>query len=389
MMDAELVTGGRGDPLLGLGATHARARRSVATVLAGYPEPTESMADPERHALLREICRALGREGVLGGIVAPAFGGAGMSYSELAAAVEEASAHAQVVASLLAFASAGVGTTLTAFGTPAQQERYLSPVLSGAALAAMGFTEPEGGSDVASMSTTARRTGAAYVLEGEKVWVDWATEADWFLIFALTDPQAGRAGISAFLVDRDAPGLETESMGYKLGFREYTTGRIRMRGSAVGRDAMLGGEGQGLEIARTALEDARIYVAARLSGCLATCLRLLRTELAGHGSRVEDQSLLSLVTTTAVALDCARFQLYRAASLKDQGRDATEEAMRAKLYASEALGEAASALVRVLGPSALLDEHPAARLFRDAKVSAVTAGSDEIMRTSVARALIR
>jgi alkylation response protein AidB-like acyl-CoA dehydrogenase len=152
---------------------------------------------------------------------------------------------------------------------------------------------------------------------------------------------------------------------------------------------MLGGEGQGLEIARTALEDARIYVAARLSGCLATCLRLLRTELAGPGSRVEDQSLLSLVTTTAVALDCARFQLYRAASLKDQGRDATEEAMRAKLYASEALGEAASALVRVLGPSALLDEHPAARLFRDAKVSAVTAGSDEIMRTSVARALIR
>jgi alkylation response protein AidB-like acyl-CoA dehydrogenase len=346
------------------------------------------MPPTERYRLLRAICAELGSVGILGGIVGTGDGGAGMTYGELAAAVEEAAAHAQVVASLLAFASAGLGTALARFGSEHQRDNYLQPMLRGDTLAAMGFTEPEGGSDVASMSTQALTVDGGFVLEGEKVWVDWSPEADWFLIFAQADPEAGKKGISAFLVDRASDGVQTESMGRKLGFREYSTGRIKLNHCQLPQGALLGQIGDGMEIARGALEDARVFVASRLCGCIQVCLHELRAHYAAVGVTRDEEVFLSVVADAAIGLDCARFQTYRAAALKDAGKDASRAAMEAKLFASETLGRLSSQVVRLLGFDALDDAHPAARLFRDAKVSGVTAGSDEIMRTSVARHLI-
>jgi alkylation response protein AidB-like acyl-CoA dehydrogenase len=376
------------DELLGLGKQHLAVRDRVADVLDAYPDPSELLPPPERYRLLRSICSDLGRAGILGGIVGTADGGAGMSYTEMAAAVEEAAAHAQVVASLLAFASAGVGTALAKFGTAVQRERYLRPMLQGETLAAMGFTEPEGGSDVASMSTVALAVDGGFTLDGEKVWVDWSPEADWFLIFAQANPEAGRKGISAFVVEGNAAGVRTDSMGRKLGFREYSTGRIKFKGCRLSEDALLGSVGDGMEVARGALEDARVFVASRLCGCLQVCLQQLQAHAESTGVTREDEMYLATVADAAISLDCARFQTYRAASIKDAGMDASRQAMEAKLFASEALGRLSSEVVRLLGVEALDDLHPAARLFRDAKVSGVTAGSDEIMRTSVARLVL-
>jgi alkylation response protein AidB-like acyl-CoA dehydrogenase len=383
-----LLTSRPADEVLGLGAAHLAARSRVAEVLSRFELPTEATPNDERHLVLRAVVRALGEDGVLGGIVASERGGAGMTYSELAAAVEEASAHSQVVASLLAFASASLGTVLTARGTDQQIGRYLLPLLRGEDLAAMGFTEPGGGSDVANMATMAERAGARFVLSGEKVWVDWAPEADWFLVFAQADPEAGRSGITAFLLPRAMPGVETSSMGAKLGFREYTTGRIRLRDCVLPGDAVLGEVGEGLKIARIALEDARVFVAARLCGSLHVALHELRRHALKNSVPRDREEFLSGVTDVAIALDCSRQLMYRAAMLKDAGQDAGKEAMQAKLFASEALGRISTALVSSLGPDALLDTHPAARLFRDAKVSGVTAGSDEVMRGTLARAIV-
>lgn len=193
-MPNNLLTSRPADEILGLGAAHLDAKSRVAEVLSGFDLPTEATPDGERHRVLRAVVRALGDEGVLGGIVSQGRGGGGLTYSELAAAVEEASAHSQVAASLLAFASASLGTVLTAYGTAQQAERYLLPLLRGEHLAAMGFTEPGGGSDVANMATMAERAGDGFLLSGEKVWVDWATEADWFLVFAQADPGRAAAG---------------------------------------------------------------------------------------------------------------------------------------------------------------------------------------------------
>jgi butyryl-CoA dehydrogenase len=383
-----LLTSRPADQVLGLGAAHLDARSRVAEVLSGFELPTEATPDDERHRVLRAVVRALGDEGVLGGIVSRDRGGAGLTYTELAAAVEEASAHSQVVASLLAFASASLGTVLTARGTAQQAEQYMLPLLRGEHLAAMGFTEPGGGSDVANMTTTADRTEDGFSLSGEKVWVDWAPEADWFLIFAQADPAAGRRGITAFLLTARMPGIETSSMGAKLGFREYTTGRITLRHCPLRADAVLGDVGEGLGIARTALEDARVFVAARLCGSLHMCLHELRRHAREVSAGRDSELLLTQVTDASIALDCSRQLMYKAASLKDAGRDAGFEAMQAKLFASEALGRISESLVATIGFAALIDTHPAARLFRDAKVSGVTAGSDEVIRGTLARTVI-
>ena len=177
-------------------------------------------------------------------------------------------------------------------------------------------------------------------------------------------------------------------MGAKLGFREYTTGRIRLRDCALAGDAVLGDVGDGLKIARAALEDARVFVAARLCGSLQVCLRELRSHALQDAVGPDRQLFMAQVTDAAVALDCSRQLMYQAAALKDAGQDAGFEAMRAKLFASEALGRVSEALVGAIGFAGLLDTHPAARLFRDAKVSAVTAGSDEVLRGTLARTVI-
>jgi alkylation response protein AidB-like acyl-CoA dehydrogenase len=385
---SDLLTSRPADELLGLGASHLEARSRVAAALSGFDLPTEATPDDERHRVLRAVVSALGDEGVLGGIVPRDQGGAGLTYSELAAAVEEASAHSQVVASLLAFASASLGTVLTDRGSARQIERYLIPLLRGEHLAAMGFTEPGGGSDVANMVTVADRTDDGFSLSGEKVWVDWAPEADWFLVFAQADPEAGRRGITAFLLTGQTPGVQTSSMGAKLGFREYTTGRIRLRDCIVPADAVLGEVGEGLRIARTALEDARVFVAARLCGSLHVCLHELRRHVRESAAGRTDQLLMAQVTDAAIALDCSRQLMYKAAALKDAGQEAGSEAMQAKLFASEALGRISASLVETIGFTALTDTHPAARLFRDAKVSGVTAGSDEVIRGTLARTVL-
>lgn len=378
-----------GDALLGLDDRHERIRAVVGAILDEFPEPLETDPDDERMVLLRRIYRELGHRGVLGGIVPVAEGGAGMSYAELAAAVEEASAHVQVMSSMLAFASASIGTVFDRYATAAQRERFLLPTLRGEAIAAMGFTEPEGGSDVANLSTVAERDGDDFLITGTKVWVDWAPEADWFLLFAQADPAAGRKGVSAFLVDPGAvSGIATSSMGRKLGFREYVTGRVELDRCRVGPEALLGKVGDGLAIARTALEDARVFVAARLCGSLAACLHEVRAHARDAGVSRTDELFLSEVASMATDLDCARHLTYVAAAARDAGADAGLAAMRAKLVASEALARASTSAVRLIGPAALLDTSRVARIFRDAKVSGVTAGSDEIMRRSLAQQLL-
>jgi alkylation response protein AidB-like acyl-CoA dehydrogenase len=378
-----------GDALLGLDERHERIRAVVGAILDEFPEPLETEPDVARMVLLRRIYAELGRRGVLGGIVSVEAGGAGMSYTELAAAVEEAAAHVQVMSSMLAFASASIGTVFDRYATAAQRERFLMPTLRGEAIAAMGFTEPEGGSDVANLSTVAERDGDDFVVTGTKVWVDWAPEADWFLLFAQADPAAGRRGVSAFLIDpREVHGIATSSMGRKLGFREYVTGRVELTRCRLGPDALLGTVGDGLAIARTALEDARVFVAARLCGSLAACLHEVRGHARVAGVTRADELYLTEVATMATDLDCARHLTYLAAAAKDAGADAGSAAMRAKLVASEALARATAAAVRLIGPAALLDTSRTARLFRDAKVSGVTAGSDEIMRRSLAQQLL-
>jgi butyryl-CoA dehydrogenase len=282
---------------------------------------------------------------------------------------------------------------LLGYGTPELQQRYLGPLARGERLGCFALTEPNAGSDPASMETRAERRGDAWVLQGSKVFVTNGTAADLALVFARTDPAAGRRGLSAFIVERDFPGYRLGREERKLGICASGSREIVLDGCRVPAANLLGRQGEGLKIALATLDRGRVGIAAQAVGIAQAVLdEALRysQERVQFGRPISHfQAIQWMLADMATEVEAARLLLHRAAWAEERQDRFSREAAIAKLFASETAVRSALKGVQILGGYGYINDYPMERLFRDAKVTEIYEGTSEIQRLVIAEHLLK
>ena len=324
------------------------------------------------------------------GIQFPArYGGAGLSAVEYCICIEELARVDPAIALTVAAHNGLAAAHVAAFGSEAQKERWLTPLARGEFLGAWALTEAGAGSDAGSLRTRARPDGDGWVLDGAKTFTTHAGLAGLTVVMAVTDPAARRHGISAFVVERGAPGLSAGRKENKLGMRASATADTRLDGCLVPRDHLLGRAGRGFVDAMAVLDAGRIGIAALAVGLAQGAFDAARRHAAERtqfgrplaGFQATQWKLADMAT----GIDAARLLTYRAAYLKDQGRPTTRESSMAKLYASEVAVRAAGECVQIHGGYGFVKDYPAEKLYRDVKLLTIGEGTSEIQRLVIAR----
>ena len=327
------------------------------------------------------------------GFFAPPGDAGGQSYLAYALVCEELG-HAD--SSVRGFLTVHVGLVagcIAEWGTEEQKARYLPLLASGEWIGCYALTEPNAGSDAASMETTAAEDGGDYVLNGEKIWITNGESARLAIVFATTDRDLRHKGICAFLVETDAPGMSREPMpGIELGHRASEHVRITLDGCRVPKRAMLGAPGEGFKVAMSALDRGRLGVAAGAVGVAQACLDAsvaYTKERRQFGKRIADFEMVqAALADMAADVEAARLLTYKAAWLKDEGLPATKAASIAKLFATEAAVRAASEAVLLHGNRGYSNEYPVERHYRDIKGLQIYEGTSHIQRIIIARELV-
>ncbi|MGC3998312.1 MAG: acyl-CoA dehydrogenase family protein [Anaeromyxobacter sp.] len=340
-----------------------------------------------------ELVRGLGELGLLAVNVPAEHGGSEAGAVAYALALMEIAAADPAVSTTMAVTNM-VAETIARWGTEAQRARHLPKLASAEHLAgAFGLSEPQSGSDAASMTTRATRRGDGWVLDGAKQWITSGDVAGVMVVWAKTDPAAGHKGVTAFLVEAGTPGLEVGRHEDKLGLRASSTVSLTFDGCAVPDEARLGGVGEGFRIALSALDGGRIGISAQAAGTMTAALEAsvrYAKDRRSFGVPIADhQAIQFMLADMATARDTARLLCLRAASLKEAGRPFTREAAMAKVWASEASQKVVSQAVQIHGGYGYTDDFPVAKLFRDARVQTIYEGTSEIQRLVIARELLK
>jgi alkylation response protein AidB-like acyl-CoA dehydrogenase len=275
------------------------------------------------------------------------------------------------------------------WGTDEQKRAWLPRLCSGEALGCFALTEPDTGSDAASLRTRASRSDGGWTISGQKMWISLGNVADVALVFAQTDPDQAHRGLACFLVPTSASGFDTQEIHGKLGLRASDTASISLEDVEVPDDAMLGEVGDGFKVAMSALDSGRYSVAA---GCVGICQGCVDASVAYSTERQQFgvplarfQLVQELIAEMVVKRDAARLLVWRAGILKDQGTPNTVETSIAKLYATEAAVECANAAIQVHGGSGYVDDHPVERYLRDARVTTLYEGTSQIHKLIIGR----
>jgi butyryl-CoA dehydrogenase len=346
------------------------------------------------HAVPREALAALGHLGAYGFVVPEHYGGAGLDYVSLAVALEEIAAGDGATSTILSVQNSVVCGPILAFGSDAQKERYLKPLAGGAKLGCFCLTEPHVGSDAAAITTRAERVkgGDGYMLNGVKQFITSGKHADVAIVFAVTDRTGGKKGISAFIVDTDAPGYIVARIEEKLGQRASDTAQIVFENCRVPTANLLGREGEGYRIALANLEAGRIGIAAQSVGMARSAFE---AALAYAGERrsfgkplVEHQAIAFRLADMATEIEVARQMVWHAASLRDAGEPCLKEASMAKLFASEMAERVCSAAIQIHGGYGYVADFPVERIYRDVRVCQIYEGTSDIQRLVIGRALV-
>lgn len=328
------------------------------------------------------VLQRMGELGILGLCFPRTYQGGGMDYLSLALACEELEYVDSAFREILSVHTALVGLTLMQWATPEQKERFLVPMATGAVIGAFGLTEPGAGSDVAALETRYRREGDEFILNGDKLWISLAGVADLFLIFARRRPGRDPGDVSAFIVERGTPGLETETIRHKLGVRAGNTGGIHMQEVRVPAANLLGQEGEGFKIAMSALDNGRLTVAAGATGMIRACLeasvRYAKERVAFGKPIAEHQLVQQMIARMVEGYESSRLLYWWAATLKNQGKRCTRETSLAKLHACDAAFQAAADAVEIHGAYGFSDEFPVSRHLRNAKGEMIYEGTREI-----------
>lgn len=331
--------------------------------------------------------------GIIGGVVPAEYGGAGLDHLTWAICVEEIARYCTALAAVVGYPSSLAGQGLLRWGTEAQKEEFLRPLASGECYAGVCITEPDSGSDAAAMSSTATPDGDDFVLHGTKTWISNANIARWLLVFATVDRSLGKEGITAFLVDRDAPGVETRPIHNKLSAWASDTGEVFLDAVRVPASRVLGGVGGGWKVLLASVGSGRIHVAARSVGIAQGCLELsteyARNRVAFGRPIGRFQHVQGMLAEMAVATESARLLVWRAAAELDEDPAAGPYfPSLAKWHASRTAMRAATDAVQIHGAYGLSDEYHVARLFRDAKMQEIVDGTSEIQQTIIAQHLL-
>ncbi|HEX8994661.1 MAG TPA: acyl-CoA dehydrogenase family protein [Ktedonobacterales bacterium] len=347
----------------------------------------------ERRLFSRDLVRRMGELGLLGGPLESEYGGSGMDYVSFALVAEELGRVDSSVRGFLTVHASLVTLCLREWGSEEQRTRYLPRLASGELIGCYCLTEPEAGSDAASIQTSVRETDGGYTLNGEKVWITNGGVANLAIVFATRDPTQRHRGVCAFLVETDTPGFLRERMpGQELGHRGSDHAHIRFEDCHVPASALLGQLGEGFKVAMSGLDRGRLGVAAGAVGvgqaCVDACVTFAR-ERRQFGKRLGDFEMVQgAIADMAAEVEAARLLTYRAAWLKDRGQPVTKETSIAKLYATEAAARAASEAVTLHGSRGYSNEYAVERYLRDIKGMQIYEGASNIQRIIIARELI-
>lgn len=337
----------------------------------------------------REAFVKMAELGMLGMTVPVEFGGSGADYVSYALTVMEIAAACGATSTAFQVHNSLVCLPILSRGTPEQQERYLRPLARGEQLGAFCLTEPGAGSDAAAIATRAQRIGNKFVLNGTKQFITSGRSADLALVFAVTDPTAGKQGVSAFIVPTNTPGYKVARVEHTMGQRSSDHCQISLEDCEVPPAQMLGDEGEGLKIALGNLEGGRIGVAAQSVGMA----RAAYDAALGYAKErrtfgkpiIEHQAIAFRLADMATALQAAELMVLHAARLRDEGRDCLKEASMAKLFASEAAERICSSAIQIHGGYGYLNDFPVERIYRDVRVCTIYEGTSDIQRLVIGR----
>ncbi|MEC7118645.1 MAG: acyl-CoA dehydrogenase family protein [Pseudomonadota bacterium] len=368
-----------------------RMIRDMAREFARQELRPNAAAWDEAGALPDAMVAQMGQLGLLGMIVPEQWGGSYTDYTAYALAIEEIAAGDSAVSTLMSVHnSVGCGPILQ-YGTSEQQARWLPDLASGRAIGCFCLTEPHAGSEANNLKTRAVLEGDHWVLSGSKQFVTNGKRASVAIVFAVTDPELGKKGLSAFIVPTNTAGFEVSRVEKKLGIRASDTCAISLTDCRIPADHLLGQRGKGLAIALSNLEGGRIGIAAQAVGiaraAFEAALGYARDRVQFGQPIIQHQSVGNLLADMQMQINAARLMVLQAAKMRTAGVPCLSEASQAKLFASEIAERVCSSAIQIHGGYGYLQDYPVERLYRDARITQIYEGSSEIQRLLIARQL--
>ncbi len=337
------------------------------------------------------IVRELGEMGFLGATISADWDGAEIDMHTYARVVEEIAAGDGSVSTLVSVHNAPTCEILQMYGTDAQRDRWLRPMATGAAVGSFALTEPGAGSEASALRTKAVKRDGRYVVNGAKQFISNAKIGHTTLLFAVTDPAAGKKGLSCFVIANDTPGFKVARVEDKLGQRASDTCHLEFDELEIPEDQRIGAEGEGYKIALSTLEAGRIGIAAQSVGMARAALDYAvgyAKDRQSFGKRIIDHQAVGFRLVEAkTRLEASRQLVLHAARLKDAGQPALEAAAMAKLFASEAAEAICSAAIQTLGGYGFLCDYPVERIYRDVRVCQIYEGTSDIQKIILQRML--
>ncbi|MGB7475240.1 MAG: acyl-CoA dehydrogenase family protein [Polyangiales bacterium] len=340
-----------------------------------------------------EALHEMGALGFMGMTVPEAYGGAGLDYVSYALALIEIAAGDGAVSTIMSVNNAPVCAILQSAASEALRARYLKPLAAGEMIGAFALTEPQAGSDASNLQTRALRTKDGYSITGTKQFITSGKIAGAVIVFAVTDPSAGKRGISAFLVPAGTPGMKVASLEHKMGQEASDTAALSFDAALVPADHLIGKEGDGYRIALANLEAGRIGIAAQCVGMARAALDQAigyAKERTAFGTTISNhQAVAFRLADMATQLHAATTMVLEAAALRDAGRPCLMEACMAKLFASEAAERICSDAIQIFGGYGYSRELPVEKIYRDVRVAQIYEGTSNVQRIIISRQLLQ
>ena len=340
-----------------------------------------------------DAVKEMGKLGFLGMLVPERYDGAGADHVSYALAMEEVAAGDGACSTIMGVHNSTGCVPILRFGTEDQKQRFLKPMARGEQIAAFCLTEPEAGSEASAIRTRAQKHGNKYVLNGTKQFITGGANADLAIVFAVTDPAAGKKGISAFIVPTDSAGYKVAKLESKLGQRSSDTAQIVFEEVELTPDLLLGEEGAGYRIALANLEGGRIGIAAQSIGmaraAYEAALTYAKERVAFGTAIINHQAVAFRLADMATQIEVARQMMLHAAGLRDAGQPCIKEASMAKLFASEMAERVCSGAIQTLGGYGYLADFPVERIYRDVRVTQIYEGTSDIQRLVISREIAK
>ena len=350
----------------------------------------ETMEETDEYPL--QIIRKMGEIGLMGIPIPTEYGGVGADFTSYILTINEIAKVSATVAVILSVHTS-VGTNpILYFGTEDQKNKYIPKLASGQYIGAFALTEPNAGSDARRIRTRAVKKGNKYILNGSKIFITNGGEADTYITFAVTNPNAGSNGISAFIVDKDTAGFSVGKKEKKMGLHGSNTTELIFDNAEVPEDNLLGQVGEGFKIAMSNLDSGRIGIAAQGLGIAEAALDYsidYAKERYQFGKPIaENQGISFKIADMATEVEAAKLLVYKAAELYDRGIKCGKEASMAKRYSTDTAMKTATEAIQIYGGNGYIKDYPIERLFRDAKITQIYEGTNEIQRIVISKYIL-